>query len=548
MPALKKIVLIGGGGHAKVVLDAISEQKTFRVHGIIDNKLKKGSSLCGIRVIGGDEALPGVFKKGVRSAFIAVGSVGNCATRKRIYKNLKRIGFELPVIKHPKAVISKSASLGEGTFVAARVAINPDVKIGTNAIINTTSSIDHDCVIGDYVHVAPGAILSGGVTVGAETHIGSGASIIQSIAIGAHCIVGAGAIVRRDVADDSLEFGGPRRGRIKKSIFIIAEAGVNHNGSLNIAKKMVDKAVDAGADAIKFQAFNAEKIVARTAPKAQYQKIVTDKSETQLEMMKRLELSRESHNGLTRYCKSKKIQFLSSPFDIESVDMLAELGQNIYKIPSGQIVDLPYLRKIGSLKKKVIMSTGMASLDEIKDALNVLTDSGTSRKNITLLHCNTEYPTAYEDANILAMLAMKEMFMVDVGYSDHTPGIEAAIAAAALGATVIEKHFTLDKSMEGPDHKASLEPHELKAMVSAVRNVEKALGSGVKKPSASELKNLLAVRKSIVASRPIKAGEILSEENITTKRPGTGASPMMWDNILGKTAARNFREDELITT
>lgn len=329
-------------------------------------------------------------------------------------------------------------------------------------------------------------------------------------------------------------------------VFIIAEAGVNHNGSLSIAKKMIDAAADAGADAIKFQSFHAESLVSKFAPKAGYQKQTTGRDGNQLEMIKRLELSQEAHKELIRHCRKKKVIFISSAFDLESIDLLVHLEQKTFKIPSGEITNLPYLRKIGSLDKKIILSTGMSSLSEVKDALNVLIKSGTKKKNIVVLHCNTEYPTPFKDANLLAMVTMKNTLGVSVGYSDHTLGMEIVLAAIALGASVIEKHLTLDKNMTGPDHRASLEPDELKQMIKAVRNVEEAMGSGVKQPSPSERDNINVVRKSIVARVSIKKGEHFTEKNITVKRPGTGISPMRWDFLVDKIAKKNFYQDELI--
>lgn len=330
-------------------------------------------------------------------------------------------------------------------------------------------------------------------------------------------------------------------------VFIIAEAGVNHNGSLKTAKKMVDAAVRAGADAVKFQTFNAQSLVSKYAPKARYQMATTVKDESQLEMLKNLELGLNAHKELIKYCRAKKIMFLSSPFDLKSIDLLARLGLRIFKIPSGEITDLPYLRKIGALRKKLMMSTGMAKMSEVKNALDVLIKSGTKKKDIVVLHCNTEYPTHFKDVNLAAMLTMKNKLGVEVGYSDHTLGIEAAIAAVTLGASVIEKHFTLDKNMLGPDHRASVSPDGLKQMVNAIRNVEKAIGSGLKEPSKPELRNLVVVRKSIVASGDINKGDFFNPENISTKRPGNGISPMMWDKILGKKAKRNFKKDERIS-
>ena len=331
-----------------------------------------------------------------------------------------------------------------------------------------------------------------------------------------------------------------------KKVKIIAEAGVNHNGDINIAKRLVDEAVNAGADYIKFQSFKAENLVSRYAEKAEYQKKTTAENESQYEMIKRLELSREEHYELFNYCKQKGIEFISSPFDLESIDLLYELGISFYKIPSGEIINYPYLKRIAEKKLPVVMSSGMATMQEIKDALDVLTSNGLKLDDITVLHANTEYPTPFEDVNLLAMLSIKEEFGVKVGYSDHTPGIEVPVAAAALGAEVIEKHFTLNKEMEGPDHKASLEPYELAAMVKAIRNIEKALGDGIKKPSKSEQKNIPIARKSIVARTFIKKGEVFTEDNITAKRPGTGISPMKWKEVLGKTAKKDFYPDDLI--
>jgi len=328
--------------------------------------------------------------------------------------------------------------------------------------------------------------------------------------------------------------------------FIIAEAGVNHNGKFELAKKMIDIAKEAGVDAIKFQTFKADRIASKFAPKAPYQSRTTAASESQLQMLRKLELNMNEYKYLMDYCKKKEIIFISSPFDMESIELLDSLGMEIFKIPSGEITNFPYLRKIGNLKKKVIMSTGMADLGEVEDALDILINSGTKREDITVLHCNTEYPTPYEDVNLRAMLTIKEAFKVEVGYSDHTLGIEVPIAAVAMGATVIEKHFTLDRNLPGPDHKVSLEPKELKAMAEAIRNTEKALGNGVKKPSDSEEKNISVARKSIVAKRDIKKGEIFTEENLTVKRPGTGITPMRWNEILGRKALREFEKDEVI--
>lgn len=330
-------------------------------------------------------------------------------------------------------------------------------------------------------------------------------------------------------------------------VLIIAEAGVNHNGDIQIAKKLIDVAAESGADIVKFQTAKAENVVSRFAKKAEYQIENTGNgAESQLEMIQKLVLDDSAWPILIDYCKQKNIKFLSTPFDMESVDLLHNLGLEIFKIPSGEITNLPYLRKIGKYNKQVILSTGMANLGEIESAIAVLVDSGTKREHITLLQCNTEYPTPFADVNLKAMKSLKKAFRLPVGYSDHTPGIAIPLAAVGMGAKVIEKHFTLDKNMEGPDHKASLEPHELKAMVQGIREIELALGDGVKRTSASEAKNKPIARKSIVANCAIKKGEILDEKNLYTKRPAGGISPMDWDKVIGTKAVRDFEPDEMI--
>ncbi len=333
-----------------------------------------------------------------------------------------------------------------------------------------------------------------------------------------------------------------------KTVFIIAEVGVNHNGSLQRAKTMIAEAAAAKVDAVKFQTFRAETVVTRAATKADYQEKATGKEESQYEMLKRLELSLSDFQRLEECCRHNGVEFLSTPFDLSTIDLLVGMGIHKWKLPSGEMTNLPYLRKIGSLGQEIIASTGMCDLDEIAAALEVLESAGTAREKITLLHCNTEYPTPMVDVNLRAMEALRRAFpgLKGVGYSDHTLGIEVPIAAVSMGATVIEKHFTLDRNLPGPDHRASLEPEELSAMVQAIRNIEIALGDGVKKPTPSEFKNKPIARKSIVAAQRIVAGETFSEENLATKRPGTGVSPMWWDELIGQTARRNYEEDELI--
>ena len=331
------------------------------------------------------------------------------------------------------------------------------------------------------------------------------------------------------------------------SVFIIAEAGVNHNGDINLAKKLIDIAAKAGADAVKFQTFKATLNISKNAQKANYQKQTTDKNESQFEMIKKLELNEDMHKELIAYCKEKNITFLSTPFDSDSIKLLYELGLDTFKIPSGEITNLPYLRQIGGLNKKIILSTGMANLGEVEAAIETLVKNGTKRENISLLHANTQYPTPMEDVNLKAMTTLKNAFGLEVGYSDHTLGIEVDIAAVAMGAKVIEKHFTLDKSMPGPDHKASLEPDELAAMVRSIRNIELALGNGLKHFSKSESENIKIARKSIVAKRDIKKGEIFSEKNVRSIRPFLGLHPKFKHELIGKKAKRDIKFAERLT-
>lgn len=334
----------------------------------------------------------------------------------------------------------------------------------------------------------------------------------------------------------------------KESVIIIAEAGVNHNGNLENAYRLVDAAVDAGVDYVKFQTFKAANLVSVKAKKAEYQIENTKNStESQLQMLQKLELTEDDHEKIIGYCNSKNIKFFSTAFDLDSLEYLSKIGMDMVKIPSGELTNLPYLRKAANLFKKIIISTGMATLDEIGDAVAVFIQLGITKENITILHCNTEYPTPMKDVNLLAMFHIEKEFKTSIGYSDHTLGIEVPIAAVALGAVMIEKHFTLDKTMEGPDHKASLEPSELKAMTLAIRNIELAIsGSGVKEPSESEMKNIAIARKSIVAKTDIKKGDIFSEKNLTVKRPGSGISPMEWDKIMGEVSSQDFEADDLI--
>jgi N,N'-diacetyllegionaminate synthase len=329
-------------------------------------------------------------------------------------------------------------------------------------------------------------------------------------------------------------------------VLIIAEAGVNHNGSMEMAKCLVDAASDSGADYVKFQTFKTEKLVSTTAKKADYQTLNTN-SDSQFDMLKKLELSIEQHHELIAYCKQKSIKFLSTAFDLESIDLLNSLNIQLFKIPSGEITNLPYLKKIGFLNKEVILSTGMCVMSEIEDALDTLIKAGTDRKNISVLHCTTDYPTAMKDVNLKAMLSIQKQLNVPVGYSDHTLGIEVAIAAVAMGATIIEKHFTLDKNLPGPDHKASLEPTELKTLVKGIRNIEQALGKSEKQPTEAEQKNMMVARKSIHLVHSLSRGSVISEKDIIMKRPGDGISPMDLKKVLGKKLTKNFEMEHKLS-
>jgi N,N'-diacetyllegionaminate synthase len=329
---------------------------------------------------------------------------------------------------------------------------------------------------------------------------------------------------------------------------IIAEAGVNHNGSIELAKKLVEKAKEAGVDYIKFQTFKASKLVTKAAKQAEYQqKNIGKEGDSQYQMLKKLELSPEDHEILIAYCKERGINFFSTAFDFDSIEYLHSLNLGLWKVPSGEVTNYPFLKRIAAYNEPTILSTGMCDMEDVREAVDALYKNGLSKENLILLHCNTEYPTPFEDVNLKAMDALRDEFGVEVGYSDHTKGIEVPIAAVALGASVIEKHFTLDRNMEGPDHKASLEPDELKAMVSAIRNIEKAVcADGTKHVSESERKNIAIARKSIVAACDIKAGDVFTEQNLTVKRPGNGISPMRWEEVIGKKAKKDFNEDELI--
>lgn len=562
MSEKKKLVLIGGGGHCRSVLDVVLRLNTFDEIVITDHSIPAGTQIMGCEIVGGDGLLPRLYEEGFRYAFITVGSIGDTVLRRKLCQNALETGFLFPNIVDPSAAVAADAEPGTGIFVGKQAVINAGAVIGDMAIINTGAIVEHDCRIGGFSHISVGATLCGGASVGSGVFIGAHATVVQGVVIGRDSTIGAGALVLGDVPNETKVVGKWRALRrsplaagafeseekkvndISNRILIIAEAGVNHNGSLELAYRMVDAAKEAGADIVKFQTAKPEQMVSKFAGKAEYQKKTTGGEESQIDMLRRLLPGQDDFICLKKYCETKEIEFLSTPFDIESIRFLDELGCRFWKIPSGEITNYPYLMEIARTKKPVVLSTGMADTDEISAAVSLLREHGAGE--ICLLHCTTEYPAPFGEVNLRAMQTMKESFGCRVGYSDHTPGIEISVAAAALGAAVIEKHFTLDRNMEGPDHKASLEPDELAALVRAVRHVESALGNGIKRPTDSEKKNIVAARKSIVARRPIRKGETLTVENITTKRPGNGISPMRWNEVIGSKAIRDFEEDELL--
>lgn len=539
---MKKIILLGIGGHARAVVDSIEQLKIYEIVGFLDRPEHQMDSYRGYRVLGTDDDLE-ALREEVEYAFPAVGYLGRSNIRDVLFEKLKKLHFTIPNIIDKTATLAEDVAISDnsGVYIGKKAVINANAVIGKMTIINTNALVEHDCVVGDFSHVAINAVMCGGSSIGTHTLLGASTTVLQEVSVGNDVIIGAGNVITHFVPDNTRIYSSFESG---KKTFIIAEAGVNHNGDIEIAKLLIKAAAEAGADAVKFQSFHAKSLSTPMAPKAEYQKENTSVEENQLEMLKKLELSYEEHLELSRYCQEQGICFLSTPFDEESLSVLESIGLPLYKISSGEITNYPLLVKIAELRKPVILSTGMSTLTEVADAVSVLQEHGAG--SITLLHCTTQYPTSFEDVNLNAMLTLKRRFGLNVGYSDHTQGIEIPLAAVAMGATVIEKHFTLDRRMEGPDHKASIEPNELKSMVRAIRHIEAAKGNGEKKPAAAEVNNIVVVRKSIVAKRPIKTGEVFSESNITTKRPGIGISPMKWTDLIGRVATRDYNEDELI--
>ena len=555
------ILIFGTGGAARDIYYWIKQcnktpefnGKIFEAIGFVSGSPEEKGNIVadGMTVVACDDELEHIVASYKQLG--AVLSFGFPHVKETVYRKISRHrNIVFPSIIHPSVIYDKDAgTIGQGNIIGAGTIIASEFCIGDFNYISINSTLGHDIKIGSFNAINPMATISGNVKIGDKCLIGAGAAVLQELTVADGVTLGAGAVLTKDANKDALLVGVPAKEKqkdsgktIKKSVLIIAEAGVNHNGDAALAKRMIDAAKDAGADAIKFQTFKATESISKVASKAEYQINNTNNDESQLEMVKKLELSHAEFKKLQKYCQSIGLMFLSTPFDLISIDFLTELDVSLWKSPSGEITNVPYLMKMAQTGKPIIMSTGMCTMEEVEFAVNLLKENGADE--ISLLHCNTEYPTPYEDVNLRAMGTLQKRFMCSVGYSDHTPGIEIPIAAVALGAAIIEKHFTLDKNMDGPDHKASLEPDELKQMVTAIRNIELALGDGVKLPSKSELKNKDIARKSIVAKQDIQKGEIFSEHNITVKRPGNGVSSVKWFDVLGQPAKRDFREDELI--
>lgn len=548
---MKKLVLIGGGGHCKVILDSLSKEEYDEIV-ITDNNFRKKKYIYNYKVVGDDSILPHLYESGFQYAFISLGSIEDTSIRKKICFEVRKLGFHLINIIDPSSSIAENVVLGEGIYIGKNAVINSGASIGEMCIINTNAIIEHDCVIGKFTHISIGAILCGSVKVDNDCFIGANSTIRNNCCIASNCIIGMNSCVLKSICiPNSKVYGNPAKyastsnNQKKSPVYIIAEAGVNHNGSKRLAKLMIDKASEAGVNCIKFQTFKTEKLVSKNAEKAQYQKNSEHASDTQYDMLKKLELSYDDFFELKKYALEKGLDFCSTSFDEDSTEFLYQLNLPFWKIPSGEVTNVPYLIQIAKKNQPIIMSTGMCNLLEIDFAVNIIRRY--NDKELILLHCNTEYPTPFEDVNLNAMNELKKRYKVKVGYSDHTQGIEVPIAAVALGAEVIEKHFTLDKSMEGPDHAASLDYKELKEMVKAIRNVEKSLGSNEKKVSKSEKKNIIAARKSIVAKTKIKAGDVFSDKNLTVKRPGDGLSPIHWFEIIGSVAKQDYQQEEQIS-
>lgn len=546
---MEKLIIIGAGGYAKVVMDSV-DLYNYRMYGFLDEYSDKTVHM-GYPVVA--HSLDDLPDKEKYVYFIAVGDNHH---RSIWYNRLMKQHLRLINVIDKSAIISPMAVIGNGCFVGRYAIINSNSCVGNNCIINNRASVEHGCSLANHVNMSTNAVINGDVHVGEGAFIGSASVTLGQKYIGCWSVIGAGAVVTKNVKDNVVVAGVPANiltkvsKKMMKRIYIVAEIGCNHNGSVDLAKQMISIAKECGVDAVKFQMFKANLLISSIAPKAEYQKETTGNEDTQLEMTQKLELSQNEYIILRDYALSLGLDVFSTPFDMESLEFLYKSGQIIWKIPSGEITNLPYLKRIGSIDiadKQVILSTGMATMEEIKTALNILIKSGTDEHQITLLHCNTEYPTPDCDVNLSAIEDLKQNFPnCKIGYSDHSVGSIAAIGAVSMGISMIEKHFTLDKNMPGPDHKASADPEEMKRICNDIRRTEVMLGFGKKIVTESEIKNKIVARKSIVAKKNIKMGELFTEENIICKRPGNGISPMYWYKVLGQVAEKDFKEDSLI--
>ena len=545
-----KLLLIGGGGHCRACIDVIRSTNKYDIIGILDLTAKVGGNVDGVPIIGTDDDIT-EYLPNVDQCLITVGQIGNGSIRKRLYEQVLEAAKVLSdnndifaTVYSPRSHVSPDASVAMGSIVMHDVVVNAGAEIAENVILNTMSLVEHDAKIGSHTHISTRATVNGDASIGSESFVGSNAVIFNQCIVGDSSIIGGGQIVRQNVDSKA------RPKHVKRQAtdtFIIAEAGVNHNGDINNALKMIEVAARAGADAVKFQTFRAEALTTNYAEKAQYQKHNTEQSESQQQMLKALELPESAYQQLVEHCESLDIEFMSTAFDERSMDFLIDLGIKRIKIPSGELTNVPFVRHCAGKDLPVILSTGMATQEEVDSAISVILTSGLAADKLSVLQCNTAYPTPFEDANLNCIKTFAEGSVIgQVGYSDHTLGDEAIIASVALGARIVEKHFTLDRSLPGPDQLTSLEPDELKALVTKIRHIERALGDGIKQPSESEIENIAIARKSIVASADIKQGEVFNETNLTTKRPATGISAANWDDVIGCLAKRDFAADELI--
>ncbi len=538
-----KLLLIGGGGHCRSCIDVIRLTNRYEIVGILDTADKVGVSVDGVPVIGTDAELKKYLAQ-VDECLITVGQVGDGALRKNLYTKVVAANGRLATVLSPSAYVSESANIGGGTIVMHHAIVNAGATVAQNVILNSMSLIEHDAKISSHTHISTRATVNGGTMIGESCFIGSHAVIFNHCSVGKYSIVGGGQVVRHDLPEASKPSDVFNKHKALPT-FVIAEAGVNHNGDVQLAMEMIEVAAKAGADAVKFQTFRAEDLSTAYAEKADYQKRETSEDESQQEMLKALELPEAVYTQLIDHCEAQGVEFMSTAFDIQSMDFLVALGIQRIKIPSGELTNVPLLRHCAKQGLPIILSTGMASFEEVSYAKKILVDAGVKINNLSILHCNTAYPTPFEDANLACIQSLSKLGAT-VGYSDHTLGDEAVIASIAMGALIVEKHFTLDRNLPGPDQSTSLEPDELSYMIERIRHIEQAFGNGVKEPTASELSNISVARKSIVASKLIKVGDVFSDENLTTKRPGNGVSAALWDTVIGGVSTRCYNVDEQI--